>query len=452
MQRLHSWDLMTLCVAVALFFLVGSVDAWSWGDHKYHGHRVYRFFLNTTAQWQTINRFVANSTLGLEKFGARQKEGTMDLRIPSYSIRIADQTILRTLPNAILVPDLQDYIDTERAYMEHNSFKLERQIKSGDMTGLKDSSNMFKDYQSLDTISAFLTRLPGVTRVVIGKAYWGEEIPGEWIGPAMASWLVHFLVTNPQASHLLDLFTFHVIPVVNVEGYRFTRTHDRLWRKTLQPNPGSRCIGTDPNRNWDFAWSQDGASENPCTNRYQGPHPFSAPEPKALADYLLKVQKSSSNNLISYIDFHSYSQLWMYPNSFSCDMKLAIPERDVVHRAAKEGAEALRRVFGTEFAYGDGCNTIYVASGTSVDWAYYIAKAPYSYVVELRDIGQWGFTLPASEIVPSGLEIQAGILAMYNRIASDVYGDAAKVVGMRRRDHGGLFGVRRRRRPSRRDF
>jgi len=26
---------------------------------------------------------------------------------------------------------------------------------------------------------------------------------------------------------------------------------DRMWRKTRKPNPGSICVGVDPNRNWD---------------------------------------------------------------------------------------------------------------------------------------------------------------------------------------------------------
>ena len=29
----------------------------------------------------------------------------------------------------------------------------------------------------------------------------------------------------------------------------------RFWRKTRKPNTGiSSCIGTDPNRNWDYKW------------------------------------------------------------------------------------------------------------------------------------------------------------------------------------------------------
>ncbi|KAI8852434.1 hypothetical protein BC829DRAFT_459269 [Chytridium lagenaria] len=306
----------------------------------------------------------------------------------------------------ILIRNLQDHIDTERAYMKAHSFRIDAEIKAGNLSVLRDFGNAFNDYQAL-------TRLEGVERVSVGKAFWGEEIVGfkfgrggkhvvfsggmharEWIGPAMVAWLTHFLVTKPEATHLLDLFTFHVIPVVNVEGYRYTRSKDRLWRKTLQPNPGVNVLGRirigigELVIYMDFAWSGEGS------------HPFSAPESLSLSTYMLNLQRTTSNNVISYIDFHSYSQLWMYPNSYTCDTSKMIKERDRVHRAAEEAVMALKRVGGTTFQYGDGCNTIYVASGTSIDWAYYVARIPYTYVVELRDRNQWGFALPASEIVP----------------------------------------------------
>ncbi len=45
-----------------------------------------------------------------------------------------------------------------------------------------------------------------------------------------------------------------------------------------------------------------------------------------------------------------------------------------------------------------------MASGSSVDWTYDAAKMVWSYAVELRDQGQYGFLLPPDQIIPSGLE------------------------------------------------
>jgi hypothetical protein len=62
----------------------------------------------------------------------------------------------------------------------------------------------------------------------------------------------------------------------------------------------------DTNRNWDFHWNEGGSSSNTCAEDYMGPKPFSEPEETALALYI-----KSRNNVLGYIDFHSYSQLWM---------------------------------------------------------------------------------------------------------------------------------------------
>jgi hypothetical protein len=43
--------------------------------------------------------------------------------------------------------------------------------------------------------------------------------------------------------------------VLNVDGYSFTWTNNRMWRKTRRPNQGSSCIGTDPNRNFPYKWN-----------------------------------------------------------------------------------------------------------------------------------------------------------------------------------------------------
>lgn len=44
------------------------------------------------------------------------------------------------------------------------------------------------------------------------------------------------------------------------------------------------------------------------------------------------------------------------------------------------------------------------ASGASEDWAFGTLGAKYTYVVELRDEGRYGFLLPESQIEATALE------------------------------------------------
>ena len=61
-----------------------------------------------------------------------------------------------------------------------------------------------------------------------------------------------------------------------------------------------------------------GSSDFPCSDIYHGKTPFSAPEVKAVSDYV----EANKGNIFSSIDIHSYSQLWMYPWSYTKDEKI----------------------------------------------------------------------------------------------------------------------------------
>ncbi|KAI8894283.1 hypothetical protein BC833DRAFT_237569 [Globomyces pollinis-pini] len=235
----------------------------------------------------------------------------------------------------------------------------------------------------------------------------------EWIGPAMLQYLATtFLIEygkDDVITQLLNDNSFDIIPVFNVDGYAFSHNENRMWRKNRVPT-NFFCIGTDINRNWDYSWGRPGASSNPCSDAYYGAKPFSAPETTAISNYIL----SRSPHLIAYIDFHAYGLLWMYPFGDDCN-KHAKTESDL-HRVGNVASKAVKNVHGTAFKVGSICRIIYQASGNSVDWAYTKGGVPFTYGIELRDTGSYGFLLPPKFIVPSGEEMVAGVIAMSQEI------------------------------------
>lgn len=115
----------------------------------------------------------------------------------------------------------------------------------------------------------------------------------------------------------------------------------------------------------------------------------------------------SSQGLKLYIDWHSYSQLFMTPYGYSCS---ALATNNDEYQSLASGAtDAIGALFGTQFTPGPICSTIYQATGTSVDYVADITKADYSFTVELRDTGRNGFVLPANQILPSGQEAFEGV-------------------------------------------
>src|SRR5271170_6569242 len=66
----------------------------------------------------------------------------------------------------------------------------------------------------------------------------------------------------------LDLVDDSLFPVVNVDGYEYSWTTDRLWRKNRQPTPVPFCTGIDPDKSWGYMWDAPGSkafNSNPCS-------------------------------------------------------------------------------------------------------------------------------------------------------------------------------------------
>lgn len=75
-------------------------------------------------------------------------------------------------------------------------------------------------------------------------------------------------------------------PFVNPDGFDFTWTDDRLWRKNRRNNGNS--YGVDLNRNYDDHWGGPGASDVPSSDTYRGPSAASEPEVQALTAFFLE--------------------------------------------------------------------------------------------------------------------------------------------------------------------
>ena len=52
-----------------------------------------------------------------------------------------------------------------------------------------------------------------------------------------------------ECSYILDNLDVYIVPIVNVDGYIYTWTNNRLWRKNRRDNGGG-VFGVDINRNW----------------------------------------------------------------------------------------------------------------------------------------------------------------------------------------------------------
>lgn len=108
----------------------------------------------------------------------------------------------------------------------------------------------------------------------------------EWISPASVTYILKELVENRASNTWSHNIEFHIVPVLNPDGYEYTHTDDRLWRKNRRNPELGECSGTDLNRNFDYQWGGQGTSADPCEEIYTGIAAFSEPETLAVKDYL----------------------------------------------------------------------------------------------------------------------------------------------------------------------
>ncbi|NWV00445.1 CBPB1 Carboxypeptidase, partial [Upupa epops] len=316
-----------------------------------------------------------------------------------------------------------------RVLIDNLQAALDAQFDSKSRTG----AHGYEKYNTWETIADWTADIAAqnpdlVSRSVIGATYEGRPLyllkvgksapskpaifmdcgfhAREWISPAFCQWFVKEVTVSAflqQAvetygkdaamSTLLDRLDFYVLPVVNIDGYVYTWTTNRMWRKTRSRNPGSTCVGTDPNRNFDAGWCTLGASKNPCDSTYCGSAPESEKETKALADFI----REHLSTIKAYLTIHSYSQLLLFPYSYTYKLPPNYKELNSIARAA---SEQLAGLYNTKYTYGPGATAIYPAAGGSDDWAY-DQGIKYAFTFELRDTGRYGFMLPESQIKPT---------------------------------------------------
>uniref|UniRef100_A0A8C0J3Z7 Carboxypeptidase A3 n=1 Tax=Chelonoidis abingdonii TaxID=106734 RepID=A0A8C0J3Z7_CHEAB len=231
----------------------------------------------------------------------------------------------------------------------------------------------------------------------------------EWISPAFCQWFVKQVTStygkDKIMTHLLDSLNFYVLPVFNIDGYVWSWTHDRMWRKNRSKNSTTNCIGTDLNRNFAAAWGND-----PCDETYYGPAPESEDETKAVATFI----RNHLSSIKAYLTFHAYSQMLLFPYGYTFHKA---PNHNELTKVAKAAVEALSSLYGTKYEYGPSATLIYPTSGSSVDWAY-DQGIKYSFVFELRDKGRYSFLLPESKIKPTCKETMLAVKSIANYILS----------------------------------
>ena len=217
-----------------------------------------------------------------------------------------------------------------------------------------------------------LSKKPGA--LIVGNHHAREHLTNEMV----LLFAVYLLENrnNPEIKKYIENLDIFIIPMLNPDGveYDIATGSYRYWRKNTNKFGGTKVVGTDLNRNYDFRWCREGASTYQYSNTYCGPSVFSEPETKALRDFIL-----GNKNIKTAISYHSYSSLVLYPWGGLDEPINNEKDRNAFIKHATEMA----KILGYK---PQQSSDLYVATGDMADWAYDKAKV-FAWTIELEGNG-----------------------------------------------------------------
>jgi hypothetical protein len=261
----------------------------------------------------------------------------------------------------------------------------------------------------------------------------------EWIALEVplyaAKTMLETSASDPAMKHRVDNAVTYFVPLVNPDGYEYSRTKDSWWRKNRQPitstpvdaspktdKAGIKGVGIDLNRNYldskpenfhmyrpdgDTPGStsdDDGASDRVSSDQYRGPAGASAPEIKALQTL------ETSSNIKAAIDFHSYGKMILYPYGHSYEKaeneEQLIGIANNMSKAIKEATSAHE-----DYEVVQSSN-LYPASGSSEDFQH--VNQILGFTIELSNT----FAPDESEIAPTCKSLFAGQMALIDAVVA----------------------------------
>lgn len=414
-----------LSLGLALGFPIQTADA-AEDPVSYDDHKVVSLNIETPRDLRTV------LAVGAKAMSCRVGLGEGQYVVSPEQFDALEQAGLDPI---VHIRNFQAMIDLERALNDQARIAL-------------GEENWFSVFREWPEVNAYMDELAALRpdlaeKIEVGESYEGRTIYGmritgpgenkpavlfngtqharEWVAVMVPMYIADRLVRDydddPYIQELVDRVEFFIVPIVNPDGYEYTYADDgdRMWRKNRSTSPGSECIGTDLNRNWDADWGgPHSTSTNPCNFQiYVGSEPMSEPETQAMAQLI-----QSNPQITAHVDYHSYSELILQPLGFTND---PLPDESNIDALGSEMRQAILDVHGKDYPNGKPGQLLYSVSGSMPDWLY-LEQDAFAYTIELRPSSFWdgGFLLPPEEIIPTGEENFPAAMTMAEWAANGV--------------------------------
>jgi len=399
------------------------------GDQvRYDNYKVYRFVPQNEEERQVLLGLQENNPGVMFWKGVKNVGLPVDIMFPPHLQKDMVQSFMKRKNMSVSV-----FVEDVKKLIEEEARGIQKAGRALDWTSYGTLADI---YEFLDTQAAAHSDIAEIIK--IGTSFEGRDLKvikisksgntkpviwydatihaREWISGATCTYVVNELLNSvdPATVKLTEDFDWYIQCVANPDGYVYTHTNDRMWRKTRSTTTSPLgCRGADPNRNWGYEWNTGGSSNLPCDDTYHGPSAFSEIETKAMSDFFDTI----ADRAVFFLSIHSYSQYILLPYG---NTNARYPDYNEYMRIGNVAKTAIAARYNTQFTVGNIVDLLYPASGGSVDWAKGVHDTSLVLAFELRDTGRYGFILPADQIIPSSLEFLDGLHALVQELRDRV--------------------------------
>ena len=246
-------------------------------------------------------------------------------------------------------------------------------------------SSIGKSYQGRDIWIAKVSNNVAVDEhepeVLIDALHHAREHLGTEQALAVLKWLTTGYGHDATVTQLVNTRVVWIIFALNPDGFRYDLTGSpfRAWRKNRQPNAGTTAIGTDLNRNYGYRWACcHGSSGSPSSLTYRGRAAFSAPETRALRDFVMSRVVDGVQQIKTHVTLHTNGKLILWPYAYT-KTRVPVDMTSLDHSALVAMGRGMAALNGYRAMQS---SDLYITDGDEIDWLYGKYRI-FSYTFEL---------------------------------------------------------------------
>ncbi|KAI8440674.1 hypothetical protein MSG28_009032 [Choristoneura fumiferana] len=391
---------------------------------SYDGHSLFEINLQTKEQGHLLHGL--EGRLGLDVWSHGGAGTPAQVLVPKAA-RLMVQTSLETvgIDYNVAVDNIKEQLDREDELIAAAAAKSNRTGRIG------------LSFDTIHRYAVLANRFPNIVTVVsAGRSIEGRDIKyiristtnfqdrskpivymesllhaREWITLPATLYAIEKLVIDVEEQDLLQNIDWIIMPIANPDGYEWTHTNSRFWRKNRASGfmAGDFCSGVDLNRNFDFLWSS-ASSDWVCMETFHGNSAFSEPETAIVRD----IVRQHAGRIELFLDIHSFGS-WMLYGYGNGQLP---PNGLFLHLVGVRMAEAIDAVkwpSNRNYVVGNSALLLYPASGSAQDFAL-AAGVPLAYTYEMPAYmnnynTNSGFLVDPAFIEQAGFETWQGIKA-----------------------------------------